>query len=85
MFAAWPVCIVVSFLCLNGSQIIACWSSEPEASRLDTKKQKGKSVCTVSVKHSLFYSNQIHAQSLMDHGFDDIGSVQVWFKIHSEW
>lgn len=37
IFAAWPVCIVVSFLWRNGSQTMACWSSEPEASKLDRK------------------------------------------------
>lgn len=37
IFAAWPVCIVVSFLWRNGSQTMTCWSSEPEASKLHRK------------------------------------------------
>lgn len=36
MLAACPVCIVMSLVCRNGSQMMACWSSEPEARRLET-------------------------------------------------
>lgn len=38
MLAACPVCIVMSFLCRKGSQMMACWSSEPEARRLERNK-----------------------------------------------
>ncbi len=35
MLAACPVCIVMSLVCRKGSQMMACWSSEPEARRLE--------------------------------------------------
>lgn len=54
IFAVCPVCMESSFLWCSGSHTIVCWSSEPEASKLQVERKNSSDLSSSSCPHFLY-------------------------------